>query len=110
MRHEYNLEKAKKIEKQVERWDLFAKLAPTIFLFICFVLLLNGAGFNTVFLIGMVCFALTAVTWWFWTIFSVRYLVKLFYKTSQDLVETSNELKAIRKEYFNEKNNSSKSN
>jgi len=106
----YNLKKAKRIEKQVERWDLFAKMAPTIFLFVCFLLLINGTNFGTVFFIGMVCFSLTAVTWWFWTIFSIRYLVKLFYKASNDLIETSEELKSIRKEYFDEKTNSSKSN
>ena len=108
MRQE-DLEKAKRIEKQVERWDLFAKMAPTLFLFICFLLLINGAGFDTVFFIGMVCFSLTAVIWWFWTIFSIRHLVKTFYNATTALIETKEEIKAIRKEYIGEKDNSSQS-
>ena len=108
MRQE-DLDKAKKIEKQVQRWDLFAKIAPTLFLLVCFLLLATGVGFNTVFFIGMVCFALTAVTWWFWTIFSIRHLIRTFYKATTDLIETKEEIRAIRKEYIVEKDNSSQS-
>lgn len=100
MEENNDLLKAKQIEKQVERWDLFAKLAPTLFLFVCFILLATGiTQFEILFIIGMTMFALTAVTWWFWTIFSIRHLVKLFYKSTKDLIETGDELRAIKKEY-----------
>ena len=94
-----DLEKAQKIERQVERWDLFAKLAPTVFLIICFAFLAMGAGFETLFNVGMIAFAVTAVTWWFWTIFSIRYLVQLFRRATLNLIETGAELKIIKQEY-----------
>lgn len=94
-----DLEKAKKIEKQVERWDMFAKAAPTLFLLVCFALLAWGFDADLVFYIGLGLFAMTAVTWWFWTIFSIRYLVRLLGRTSKKLVEVKDELSDITKDY-----------
>lgn len=95
----HELERTKKIEKQVERWDLFAKLAPTIFLLGCFAFLAMGMSFETLFKFGMVAFAITAVTWWFWTIYSIRHLVRIFKRATENLIETGQELKAVKKEY-----------
>jgi len=107
-----DIQKAEKIDRQVEHWDLFAKIAPAIFLIVCFILLITeAASFETVFSIGMVLFALTAVTWWFWTIFSIRFLVKTLNKASNGLIEVTNDLSKARKElqdYLDEENNSSK--
>lgn len=94
-----DIEYAKKIEKQVERWDLFAKIAPTLFLFLCFVFLALGYSFETLFNIGMIAFAVTAVTWWFWTLFSIRFLVRLFRKATINLFEVGAELKVVKEEY-----------
>lgn len=100
------LNKAKKIEKQVERWDLYAKIVPTFFLLVCFILLLfKIASFDTVFWVGMFAFAATAVTWWFWTIFTIRYLVRTLSRASQGLLEVSNELRDVRKDYFEKESN-----
>ena len=102
--------KAHRIEKQVERWDMFAKLAPTFFLFVCFVLLVTGnTTFNTIFLFGMMGFSITAVVWWFWTIYSIRYLVRMFNRATNDLIETGEELKSVREELRNATNNSNQS-
>ena len=95
-----DLERAKRIEAQVERWDLFAKMTPTIFLLGCFVLLALGVfEFRTVFYIGFGLFVVTAVTWWFWTIFSIRFLIRLFNKATNNLIEVSNELNQVKNEY-----------
>lgn len=94
-----DLDRSKKIEKQVERWDLYAKLAPTFFLVIAFVCLALGVSFETLFSAGMVLFALTAVTWWFWTIFSIRYLVTLLRRATTNLIEVGDELKEVKREY-----------
>jgi hypothetical protein len=94
------LERAARIEKQVLRWDLYAKIAPALFLFVCFgLLLLDLIQFEVVFWIGMVLFAFTAVVWWFWTIFSIRFLVKMLSKASNGLLEVSAELKKVKEEY-----------
>lgn len=94
-----DLEKARKIERQVQRWDKFAKLAPTLFLVVCFILLFTeNADFDVIFLIGMIGFGLTSVVWWFWTLFSITYLVRTFYKAAEELETTGKELREIRKE------------
>lgn len=111
MKFDQDIERTKKIEKQVERWDLFAKIVPTLFLITCFGLLSIGSiSFETVFYWGMILFAFTAVTWWFWTIFSIRYLVNLLNKSSKGLIEVTNELKIAREEIkalTDDENNSS---
>lgn len=102
------LEKAKKIEQQVERWDLFAKTVPTIFLIGCFAFLAMGFSFEMMFTIGLGGFAITAVVWWFWAIFSIRLLVRILSRATENLFEVGNELKKVKKEYQelrNEENN-----
>jgi len=97
------LKRAKKIEEQVERWDLFAKIAPTFFLAFCFLLMVLGIfDFDTIFYIGLGLFAFTAVVWWFWTIFSIRFLVRLLRKASTNLVEVSKDLSEVKKELVDE--------
>ena len=96
------LERAARIEQQVLRWDLYAKIAPAVFLCVCFVLLLlDLLAFDIIFWIGMVLFAVTAVIWWFWTIFSIRFLVKMLSKASNGLLDVSQELKKVKEEYRN---------
>lgn len=91
--------KAEQIEKQVGRWDLYAKIAPTIFLLVSFVSLSYGiSSFNTLFNIGMVLFAMTAVVWWFWTIFTVRYIIRTMSNATKELLEVKDELKNIKDE------------
>ena len=71
------LDKNSKIERQVHRWDIYAKVAPTIFLVTGGISLTIGiTSFDTLFNIGMILFAFTAVTWWFWTIITVKYIIK----------------------------------
>lgn len=92
-----------KIEKQVARWDLYAKITPTIFLVVSAVSVTYGiTSFDTLFNIGMIIFAFTAVTWWFWTIITVKYIIKTMSSATQDLTEVKQDLKEIRKEYRND--------
>ena len=109
-----DIKRSAQINQQVERWDLFAKLAPVIFLVTCFALLAsNSVSFDTVFTIGMILFSLTAVTWWFWAIFSIRFLVNTLSRAGTNLVEVSNDLAEAKKELkelINEEDNSSKRN
>jgi len=88
-----------KIEQQVERWDLFARLVPTIFLLIALVLVTtNIIDFETAFWVGMGLFACTAVTWWFWTIYTIRHLVKVLNRASTNLLEVREEFRFVSKE------------
>ena len=82
-----------KIAKQVERWDLYARLTPTIFLAVSlFLIVFDLIDFETAFYIGLVGFAFTAVIWWWWAIFTIKYLVTILNKTSKSLQETSQEI------------------
>ena len=87
-----------KIEKQVARWDLYAKIAPTIFLVVGGISLAIGiTSFDTLFNIGMILFAFTAVTWWFWTIITVKYIIRTMSSATTNLIEVKQDLKDIRK-------------
>jgi len=99
------LNKYKEIEKQVHRWDIYAKVAPTIFLLVSAVSLTIGiTSFDTLFNIGMVLFAFTAVTWWFWTIITVKYIIKIMSSATSNLQEVKQDLKDIREEIKGESN------
>lgn len=92
--------KAERIEKQVEYWELFGKLSPVLFLTMSFILLFfDIVKFDTLFKAALIIFSITAITWWFWTINSVRYLIKRFNQAAEDLIKVSEELKEIKNEY-----------
>ena len=93
------------IEAQVERWDLFARLVPTVFLVINIILVTTGViNFQQAFWIGLGLFAVTAVTWWFWTIYTIRHLVKTLNRASKNLQEVRSEFIAISKDLKDIKN------
>lgn len=94
-----------KIEKQVARWDLYAKIAPTFFLIASAISLTYGiTSFDTLFNIGMVLFAFTAVTWWFWTIITIKYIIETMTSATTDLLEVKQDLKEIREEFVDDSN------
>jgi hypothetical protein len=90
----------RKIERQVERWDMFAKLSPTFFLLAAFaILVFDHSYFEILFIVGVIFFGITTVVWWFWTIFNIRYLTRVFRRASNGLVEVTEELRQIKNEY-----------
>ena len=87
------------IEIQVERWDLYARITPTIFLIISIILIATGIiDFKTAFWLGLGMFAVTAVTWWFWTIYTIRHMIRTLNRASNNIVEVKGELISIKKE------------
>ncbi len=88
----------KKIVSQVERWDLFARLFPTVFLLISIFLIVTGfISFDTAFFVGLGLFAVTAVTWWFWAIYTIKHLVYTLNSASKGLQEVKDEFIEINK-------------
>lgn len=86
------------ILSQVERWDAFAKLFPTIFLLISVFLIIAGIiSFDTAFLVGLGLFAVTAVTWWFWAIYTIKHLVYTLNTASKGLKDVKDEFVEINK-------------
>ena len=103
MDHERN----QKIAKQVERWDVYARLTPTIFLAVSlFLILFDIIDFETTFYVGLVGSAVTAVVWWWWAIFTIKYLVTVLNRTSKNLQDTAIELSEISTEVKQLKNDS----
>jgi hypothetical protein len=89
-------ERNQKIDQQVERWDLYARLTPTIFLVGClFLILFKIIDFETAFYVGLVGFAFTAVVWWWWVIFTIKYLVTVLNRTSKNLQDAATEISQI---------------
>jgi len=88
-----------KITKQVERWDLFARLTPTLFLATSlFLVLFNIVPVEYAFYIGLTGFAVTAVSWWWWAIFTIRYLITILSRASSNLLDVSTDMKVVKKE------------
>ena len=84
------------IEAQVERWDLFARLVPTAFLIVNIIFVVTGTiDFEQAFWIGLGLFAVTAVTWWFWTIYTIRHLVKTLNRASKNLAEVREDFRSV---------------
>ena len=91
--------KNQKITKQVERWDLFARLTPTLFLLLTMTLILfDVVKVEYAFYIGLTGFAITAVTWWWWSIFTIRYLIITLSRASSTLTDVNDEIKIVKKE------------
>ena len=85
-----------KITQQVERWDLYARLTPTIFLAGSILLIVfKIINFETAFYVGLVGFAFTAVVWWWWAIFTIKYLVTVLNRTSKNLQDAATEISQI---------------
>ena len=91
-----DIRRNQKIAQQVERWDLYARLTPTIFLVgSLFLIVFKIIDFETAFYVGLVGFALTAVVWWWWAIFTIKYLVTVLNRTSKNLQDTAIEISQI---------------
>ena len=97
--------KNQKIQKQVERWDLFARLTPTLFLATSLILVVfDVVPLEYAFYIGLTGFAITAVSWWWWAIFTIRYLIIILSRASANLGEVSEEVKLAKLEMQELKN------
>ena len=91
-----DVERNQKIAQQVERWDLYARLTPTIFLVgSMFLIVFKIIDFETAFYVGLVGFAFTAVVWWWWAIFTIKYLITVLNKTSKNLQDAAIEILQI---------------
>jgi len=92
-------ERNKNIIKQVERWDLYAKLTPTAFLVTATTMVVfNIASQQTVIIVGLTGFAFTAVVWWWWAIFTIKYLVTSLNRASKGISEVTHEIQAVSEE------------
>ena len=84
------------IVKQVENWDMYARLVPTLFLFGSGTLILLGyIEFQMAFYVGLGVFSVTAICWWFWTIYTIKLLVGTLNIASDGLADVRDEFRKI---------------
>ena len=91
--------KNQQIKKQVERWDLFARLTPTMFLLTTLLLsIFDIVKIEYAFYVGLIGFAITAVTWWWWAIFTIKYLITTLARASANLTNVDQEVADVKME------------
>ena len=91
--------KNQQIKKQVERWDLFARLTPTMFLLTTLLLtIFDIVKIEYAFYVGLIGFAFTAVTWWWWAIFTIKYLITTLARASANLTNVDQEVADVKME------------
>ena len=94
--HNLLIKLAKQIKIQIRTSN---KGITTLVLVACSGLIFTGyIDFETAFYVGLVLFAVTAVTWWFWTIYTIRQLVKTLNRASKNLQEVREEFKSVAKD------------
>ena len=93
-----------KIEAQVQLWDMFARIVPIVFLVFALGLVCLGIiDYKQAFWAALSVFAVTAVTWWFWTIYTIRLLVRTLHRASKNLSEVREEFKKVSREVHDTK-------
>ena len=92
-----NKEIPDKIKREVRWWDLYAKLAPLAYLLVGFLLWHFGVWeWHVIAGIGAGAFALTAVTWWFWTVHTIGEIADRTHKAESTVQEVLHDIRDIK--------------
>jgi len=95
-----------RIKKEVRYWNLFAKFAPFVFAGVGFVFYkMNMVNFNDILVIAGILFAVTAISWWFWTINTIGHISDRVHKAEDGIQEVLTDLKVIRQLFQDIKDN-----
>lgn len=95
-----------RIKKEVRYWNLFAKFAPFVFAgvgFVCYKM--NMVNFNDILVIAGILFAVTAISWWFWTINTIGHISDRVHKAEDGIQDVLTDLKVIRQLFQDIKDN-----
>lgn len=92
-----NKEIPDKIKREVRWWDLYAKLSPIAYLLVGFLLWHNQIyDWHVIAGIGAGVFALTAVTWWFWTVHTIGEIADRTHRAETSVQEVLYDIKQIK--------------
>ena len=92
-----NKEIPDKIKREVRWWDLYAKFSPIAYLLVGFLLWHFGVWeWHVIAGIGAGAFALTAVTWWFWTVHTIGEISDRTYKAESTVQEVLHDIRDIK--------------
>lgn len=95
-----------RIKKEVRYWNLFAKFAPFVFAgagFVCYKM--NMVTFNDILVTAGIVFAVTAISWWFWTINTIGHISDRVHKAEDGIQDVLTDLKVIRQLFQDIKDN-----
>ncbi len=96
--------KIKNIPLHVKRWNLFAIIAPPVFLSAGLALLLSDlVSFGTMFWIGVTMMSVTAFVWWIWIVNTIYRLSQYMGLTHDDLDKAVDELISIKRDINKDK-------
>lgn len=86
-----------KIKREVRWWDLYAKLSPIAYLTVGFLLWHNDVwDWHVIAGIGAGVFAMTAVTWWFWTVHTIGQIADRTHKAESTVQEVLHDIRDIK--------------
>lgn len=86
-----------KIKREVRWWDLYAKLSPIAYLTVGFLLWHNDIyDWHVIAGIGAGVFAMTAVTWWFWTVHTIGQIADRTHRAESTVQEVLHDIRDIK--------------
>lgn len=86
-----------KIKRDVRWWDLYAKVSPILYIIIGIVLWYFGSiDWQIIAGIGAGAFAMTAVTWWFWTVHTIGTIADRTAKAELNVQTVLSEIRDIK--------------
>ena len=92
-----NKEIPDKIKREVRWWDLYAKFSPIAYLLVGFLLWHFGVWeWQVIAGIGAGAFALTAVTWWFWTVHTIGEIADRTHRAESTVQEVLHDIRDIK--------------
>ena len=92
-----NKEIPDKIKREVRWWDLYAKLSPIAYLTVGFLLWHNDIyDWHVIAGIGAGVFAMTAVTWWFWTVHTIGQIADRTHRAESTVQEVLHDIRDIK--------------
>jgi hypothetical protein len=85
------------IRKQAEWWGLYAKLSPAVFTAVAFLLWFFGfVNEMNIMYAALGIFAITAVTWWFWTVHTIGRIGNKIEHAERGVEDVLSDIKLIR--------------
>lgn len=95
------------IDRQVQLWSWFGKVAPLTALTGLSLVIFFDFNSITEYFIGFLAlsFAVVAFTWWWWVIYAVRDLNKLLTSTTERFERVIAEIKSLKKDFKNSNKN-----
>ena len=86
-----------KIKREVRWWDIYAKFAPLVYLAVGFVLYyMDVFEWQVIAGIGAGVFAMTAVTWWFWTVHTIGEIADRTHRAENTVQEVLHDIRDIK--------------